>query len=185
MARKNNVYQAYLEAKAEYWQREGIRLTPKQFLDTIDPTAEHDENVSEKFLRDLSRGSTAADSFFERINSTDGEIYNIALADKTGKIVDSANIELPEGVTLLDALESGWLQSAVDKYLESRYRELNNIPEEDEFDEDSDFFDEDEGEILNPTGIESNARKSSQGLVIAGVRPLRTTKKLVQIVRRK
>lgn len=162
MKKRDPLYQAYLEAKARQWKEHRLNLTEKDFLDTVDPAGKHSPDQAANYIENLRTGKWSSKKVRQRSQQTGGRIYNILLADRSGKVVDSANVEIPDGRTLEEVLSNGKLERAVDKYLSSRHRMSAGDRKR--------------------YGIESVGHKSSKGLKIVGAQPLVTTRKVTEIV---
>lgn len=162
MAKKDPLYDAYVRAKAKQWRDSRTTLKPKEYLDIVDPKGKHSDAQANLYMENLRTGKWQSSTVLQRSQQTGGQIYNILLADKSGRIVDSANVELPKGRSLSRAIEDGTLERAVERYLSSRH----SMKPSDQ----------------KKYGIESVGHKSMKGLKIVGAEPLRTTRKIVQIV---
>jgi len=163
MAKRDPLYDSFIKAKAKQWRDSRTVLTPKQYLDIVDPKGSHSDAQANLYMENLRTGKFHSQTVLQRSQQTGGQIYNILLADKSGRVIDSANVELPKGRDLNTALQDGSLERAVEKYLNARH-------------------------AMTPTdhkkyGIKSVGHKSMKGLSIVAAEPLRTTKKIVQIVR--
>lgn len=168
--RDDPLYEVFIREKARLWRDERVRLTEKDFLDTVDPTRSHSDDAAKNYIEKLRTGQWRSSSVRERAEqeNTSAGLYNVILADGSGQVVSSANVQLPLNRSLLDAYKSGDLHKATEKYLERQYENKTNIPLSQR----------------REMGIQSTPRKNMRGLKIVGIKRLHRTRKRVEIVRR-
>lgn len=163
------IFRAYEQARKRVSRDEHRDLTPKEFLDTVDPLGHRSRKSARDYMRRLETGKRSGRVIKKRADTGGGKIYNVALRDANGWIVDSANVEVPAGASTLDLYRGRGktrLRRAVDEYMERRYRAIRP------------------SELVKATQTGYVHRGSAKGLEVAGIRPIRkTTKTHVSIVR--
>lgn len=103
-----------------------------------------------------------------------GKLYNVSFKNADGDTVDSVNIEVPRGVSLLDIYENDRILNAADTYMEERHsrfaRDKRSAGKS--------------GKGLKESGISEGAY-STKGLSVAGIRQIRQTRIPAAILRPK
>lgn len=133
---QNPIYRAYIRARAAVFDKEQRTLTPYEFLQQVDPGRKRKPESAARYMRKLASGERSGSVIKRRADSGAGKMYNVTFVNDSGDIVDSANIEIPLGVSLLDLYEDDAIIRAADSYMQARQnrarrQNLANIAAED------------------------------------------------------
>lgn len=123
MQKKNDIWRAWERAREREAKR-GNRLTPKEFLDAIDPRGKRTNESAGRYLRKLRSGERSGSKIEKSAKDVSGAIVNVRYEVKRGDI-RSANVRLPSGRSRLDQWNVNVqkaLRKAANEYLEREYR---------------------------------------------------------------
>lgn len=126
----NKVYRRYLAAQKRVQREEGRELTPKEFMDTVDPKGSRSERSARDYMTRAKRGARSGKTIEKRASAASGRIVNVPLYDKDGNIVDSANIEIPRDASLLDIYRGRGLRASINSYMRHRKISRQQAPNE-------------------------------------------------------
>lgn len=125
----NLVYSRYLQARARTREIEGRELSPKEFLDLVDPKGRRSESSAARYMRKLRTGERSGGMIARRAKEDSGRMVNVrykvgSYKDSSGQEfadIRSANIILPTSKSRLDLWQGDRLWRAVNKYLRKSY----------------------------------------------------------------
>jgi len=173
----------YQTARIREWRKNGVTLTEREFLQTIDPMRRYTDANARDYMRRLATGEWSSKNVMARSFAAGGRRYNLHLKDGSGLVTDSITLQTVRGRSLHEIYMSGDLERQVDRAMQKRFhKRLNDLklrrPEL--FDDDGELLDDIGGE-----GIDSPGHDGSQGLAAAGFVPAgpMNRQRNVQIVR--
>lgn len=123
------IYSRFQQARARTREIEDRELSPKEFLDLIDPGGKRSEASAARYLRKLRSGERSGANIKKRADADGGRVVNVRFKvgtykDKSGveyADIRSANIRLPVGKSRLDLWQGNRLRRAVNAYLRKSY----------------------------------------------------------------
>lgn len=128
----------YEHARARVRKTEDRDLTPKEFLDLIDPTGKRSESSAKRYMRKLATGERKGTFIERRAHADSGRTVNVRYKvgewkdPTTGEVfedVRSANVTIPMSKSRLDFWKGDRLRKAVDQYLQNSYtRRIASLP---------------------------------------------------------
>jgi len=156
----------YQTARIREWRKNGVTLTEREFLQTIDPMRRYTDANARDYMRRLATGEWSSKNVMARSFAAGGRRYNLHLKDGSGLVTDSITLQTVRGRSLHEIYMSGDLERQVDRAMQKRFhKRLNDLklrrPEL--FDDDGELLDDIGGE-----GIDSPGHDGSQGLAAAG-----------------
>lgn len=109
--------------------KHGVELTPKGFLDLIDPDGKRSESSAKRYMRKLATGERSGAKLVKSAHKDSGRTVNVRFragtyTDSTGQVFEdirSANVTIPERMSRLDFWKGDRLRKAVDAYLQNSY----------------------------------------------------------------
>lgn len=125
----NLIVSRFEHARVRTRVTEGRELSPKEYLDLIDPYGKRSESSAARYMRKLRSGERSGVNIKRHADRDSGKVINVryrvgSYTDATGMEfpdVRSANIVLPEGRSRLDLWQGDRLRKAVDRYLRNSY----------------------------------------------------------------
>lgn len=124
------ITRVYEQAQRRTRATEQRDLSPKEFLDLIDPYGKRSDASAARYMRKLRSGERTGSLLEKRAKRDSGRTVNVKFlvgveTDKaTGERfedVRSANITIPESKSRLDFWKGDRLRKAIDKYLENSF----------------------------------------------------------------
>lgn len=124
------LFDIFQHARERTRELEDRDLSPKEFLDLIDPYGKRSDTSAARYMRKLRTGERTGSLLEKRARRDSGKTVNVKFLvgveiDKaTGERfedVRSANITIPETKSRLDFWKGDRLRKAIDRYLENSF----------------------------------------------------------------
>lgn len=135
------IVQRFQQARARTRETEERELTPKEFLDLVDPKGKRSEKSARDYLRRLEKGERKGTLIKRRADADSGRSVNVRYkvgeyTDATGQRFEdirSANVVIPLGKSRLDMWQGDRLRKAVNRYLGKSYSRRAGTPHDKDY----------------------------------------------------